>query len=103
LILYELLSHEPVFAKELPNPYIANQIVVKNYRPRIPGFVVPDARELITDCWEIEPKDRPSFNEIVSRLVNMKFKLIRNVNSAKLKEFVKNIEEWERMNDSLGQ
>jgi hypothetical protein len=76
-------------------------IAVLNERPEIPEFVLPSARELITDCWAIEPGDRPSFDEIVDRLVAMKFKVIRNVNPPKLSAFVQKIQDWESQNATI--
>jgi serine/threonine protein kinase len=101
LILYELLVGQPAFGKELEKEWIVGRVCLKNVRPEIPKFVLPSARELITDCWGIDPGYRPSFEEIVDRLVEMKFKLIPKVNSAKLAEFVKKIEEWESTKDVI--
>jgi hypothetical protein len=71
---------------------------VKCTLPNIPKFVLPSARELITECWAEEPGDRPSFDDIVDRLKEMKFKVMRKVNSSKITAFVKEIEEWESHN-----
>jgi serine/threonine protein kinase len=98
LILYELLTGQPVFAKELTPEEIAFKVAVKHALPDIPEFVFPSARELITDCWAEEPGDRPCFEDIVDRLKEMKFKVMRKVNSWKISEFVKEIEEWESHN-----
>jgi serine/threonine protein kinase len=85
LILYELLTGQPVFSKELTPIQIAFKVSVKHELPDIPKFVLPSIRELITECWSEEPGNRPSFDEIVDRLKEMKFKVMRNVNSLKLK------------------
>jgi hypothetical protein len=78
-------------------------MIVKHKRPDIPKFILPSARELITDCWAEEPGDRPDFEEIVDRLKEMKFKVMRNVNSSKIWAFVKEIEEWESQNSVIPQ
>jgi serine/threonine protein kinase len=93
MILYELLTGQPPFPEFLTQIQITFTIAVLNERPEIPEFVLPSARELITDCWATEPSDRPSFEEIVNRLVEMEFKVIPNVNSRKLRAFVKKIED----------
>jgi serine/threonine protein kinase len=103
LILYELVTGKPVFAKELEEPCIARKVVLDNYRPEIPEFVLPSARKLIIDCWATDPGERPGFAEIVDRLAEMRFKLVPKVNSVKLTEFVKKIEELERINFALPQ
>jgi serine/threonine protein kinase len=101
LILYELLTGQPVFPKELTPLEIAFKVGVKYKLPDIPMFLLPSARELITDCWAEEPGDRLSFDEIVDRLKEMKFKVMPNVNSWKLSAFVKEIEGWESQNSDV--
>jgi serine/threonine protein kinase len=103
MILYELLTGQPVFSKELRHRETAFLVAIKHKLPDIPEFVLPSARELITECWAEEPGDRLSFDEIVGRLKKMKFKVMRNVNSSKLSAFVKEIEEWEAVNAAVPQ
>jgi serine/threonine protein kinase len=95
LILYELLADCPAFAHDLTHYQIQYEVLIKENLPKIPKNILPNVRNLIKECWAIEPDDRPSFDEIVDRLTEMKFKLTANVNSLKLSEFVNNIEEWE--------
>jgi serine/threonine protein kinase len=103
LIVYELLTGQPVFPKDLTKIQIAFMVAVKHELPDIPKFLLPSARELIMDCWAEEPGDRPPFDEIVDRLKEMKFKVMRNVNSAKLWAFVEEIEGWEAVNPIIPQ
>jgi serine/threonine protein kinase len=103
LILYELLTGQPVFSKEWTLNEIVFKVTMKHELPDIPKFVLPSARELITECWAEEPDDRLSFDEIVDRLKEIKFKVMRNVNSPKLSAFVKEIEEWESTHSSVQQ
>jgi hypothetical protein len=95
LIVYELLSRQLAFAKELTSIQIGYAVVVDDERPMIPVFVLPSAKTLITDCWETNPDDRPSLDEIVDRLAERRWKVTANVNSAKLAEFVRKIETFE--------
>jgi serine/threonine protein kinase len=101
LILYELLTGQPVISKELMLIQIARMVAVNHELPDIPKFVLPSAREFITDCWAKEPGDRPSFDEIVDRLKEMKFKVMPNVNSWKLSAFANEIEGWESHNPAV--
>jgi TPR repeat protein/serine/threonine protein kinase len=96
LILYRLLAGRPAFAEDLPLQKVAYAVAIVDVRPEIPDFVCPASRELITDCWEKEPDNRPSFGEIADRLAEMEFKVIGDVNSVKVGEFVKKIEAWEK-------
>jgi serine/threonine protein kinase len=92
LILSELLVGQPAFSKSLTRDQIAVRVAVKDKRPLIPDSVIPDVQKLITACWASEPEERPSFEEIVERLVDMRFKMMANVNSMKISVFVKRIE-----------
>jgi serine/threonine protein kinase len=98
LILYELLTGQPVVSKSLTKWQILHKIVINGERPEIPESVPPDAEDLITDCWARKTRDRPSFEKIVDRLEEVKFKVCPNVNSRKLSAFVKEIKEWEKQN-----
>jgi serine/threonine protein kinase len=97
LILYELLTGQSAFEEDLTEHGIAVR-VMNDERPALPESVLPSAAELITDCWVKDPDSRPSFDEIVDRLAEMKFKLIGKVNSSKLIAFVKSIDEFEERN-----
>jgi serine/threonine protein kinase len=103
LILYELLTGQPVFQDDLTQYGFGVRVALNDERPEIPEFVLPAARKLITDCWATEPDDRPSFEEIVDRLEEMKFKVFWNVNSTKLSAFVKTIKEWETDNAAVAE
>jgi serine/threonine protein kinase len=93
LILFEIVTGALAFPQHLDAVKIAFRVIVKNTRPDIPDFVLPPVGELSSDC----PADeRPPFEEIVERMAEMEFKVIPDVNSVKMKKFVKGIEEWER-------
>jgi serine/threonine protein kinase len=103
LIVYELLTGQSAFPDTLTEWQIAYILTSTDERPEIPEFVLPHTRDLITDCWATEPEDRPSFEEIMNRLAEVKFKLIENVRSSKLFEFVRKIEELEAVNAACQQ
>jgi serine/threonine protein kinase len=94
LILFEILVGRPAFPERLP----AWKIAIEGARPEIPDFVLRPARELVAGCWEADPDDRPTFEEVVDRLEEMRWKVTANVDSVKVARFVKRIEEWEREN-----
>jgi serine/threonine protein kinase len=96
LILFEIVTGAPAFPQHLQKLEIACRVAVRKKRPDIPDFVLPPVAELISDCWVDDPDERPPFEEIVERLAAMEFNVIPNVNSVKMKKFVKGIEEWER-------
>jgi serine/threonine protein kinase len=98
LILYELIVGEPVFSKSLSQEKIAGMMVRDSWRLNIPTSVLPDPAELIRDCLAVNPLERLCFSGILDRLEEMRFKLLRRVNSSKLAAFVEKIEEWEANN-----
>jgi serine/threonine protein kinase len=103
LIVFELVTGQTAFSRELTKYQIGFKVVVKDERPEIPKFVIPAVRNLIMDCWATEPDDRPSFEEIVDQLMEMKFKIIPGVNPSKLFQFYKNIENLEVANSAAQQ
>jgi hypothetical protein len=64
LILYELLTGQSVFSKELM-PYQIMFKVIEHALPDIPEFVLPSVRDLIKECWAEEPHYRIHFDDIV--------------------------------------
>jgi serine/threonine protein kinase len=92
LILFEILTGCPAFPVTLSVCKIAFIVAVEGARPEIPDSVLPPARQLITDCLAAEPDDRPTFEEIVDRLTEMRFKVTAHVNSAKVAAFVERVE-----------
>jgi serine/threonine protein kinase len=98
MILFEILARAPAFPMDLPGEIVAFSIAIDGARPEIPDFVLPEAQALIRDCWEPDPHDRPTFDEIVDRLEEVEFKVTENVSSIKVADFVKRIEDWEMEN-----
>jgi serine/threonine protein kinase len=96
LILFEILSGRPAFPDYLNRWQIEFMVAVEDARSEIPEVVVAPARVLIEDCWAAD--DRPTFEEIADRLAEMQFKMTAHVNSAKVAEFVKRVEDWEKQN-----
>jgi hypothetical protein len=95
LIPYELVVRKASFSKSLKRHAVAKRLIVEDARPDTPNFVLPEVGKLIRDCWETDPDDRPSFNQILRWLERMNFKLTANVNSSKISEFVKKANDWE--------
>jgi serine/threonine protein kinase len=98
LILYELIVGKPVFPKSMGFREIMGKLILRKYRPEIPKWVLPVTAELIRDCLALNHRERLCFRGILDRLEEMRFKLIRRVNSSKLTDFVKEIKEWETKN-----
>jgi serine/threonine protein kinase len=93
VLLFELLAGRTAAPANLTSAQMLCRVAVRETRPEIPEFVLPAARGLIRECWVAHPDDRPSFEEIVEALEGMDFKLTADVDSVKLVEFVRKIEE----------
>ena len=66
MLLYEMLMRETPFG-DLEGPQVICAIVIHNSRPAIPSDAPDDVRELIEECWDNDPKMRPTFEEIAQR------------------------------------
>jgi serine/threonine protein kinase len=98
MVLYELIIGRPVFPKGETLLRVVRALSTDDWKPDIPRSVVPEAAELIRDCLAIKYEDRPSFTDILKRLKEVQFKLMPDVNSAKITSFVDTIEQWETEN-----
>jgi serine/threonine protein kinase len=47
---------------------ITHSVVTEGLRPNIPDTVPTTIKELVTECWELDPEARPYFPEILDRL-----------------------------------
>jgi TPR repeat protein len=95
LILFELAAGRRAFPDEWKTPKIARMLVMENWRPEIPDSVRPATARLISECWDVNLRARPSFSKILRRLAGMRFGVVEGVNSRKIEELVKEIEEKE--------
>lgn len=69
VILWELITLNFPW-KELPSPVqIVAQVAFLHRRLKVPSWVETPMSDLLHDCWERESVDRPSFGQIVERLV----------------------------------
>jgi TPR repeat protein len=94
LILYELMTGQPVFEEKTP---IATVILktVTGVRPTIPETIPQEMKELIEACWMVDPDTRPSFATIVEGLKKFRFKFFADVNSAIVSNYVAEVEAGE--------
>ena len=72
ILLWECITGKVPWG-HVPSPMqIIYYVGVLNQRPPLPDSVPDPFRKLIQDCWTVDPKDRPSFEEILNRLLDMK-------------------------------
>ena len=65
--------------------------VSQGIKAPIPKSINKFSNDLISKCWSFDPKDRPSFTEIVDTIVKNKFQLINGINceDPDLKRYIK--------------
>ncbi|XP_076362033.1 mitogen-activated protein kinase kinase kinase 20-like [Tachypleus tridentatus] len=71
VVLWELLTHEVPF-KGIEGFQIAWAVVEKDERLTIPSSCPPKFADLMKQCWKTDPKERPSFRQILKQLLCMK-------------------------------
>jgi serine/threonine protein kinase len=98
LILYELIVGKPAIEKTRSAHEIERILILEDWKPEIPNFVLPQTKDLILGCLMKDYRPRLLFSDVFDRIEEMKFKLMPGVNSSKLVEFVKEIQIWEATN-----
>lgn len=70
VVLFELVSGEIPFSRnygrEMNHVRIVYDVVKHGARPIFPDFIPDPAKALIGRCWSQDPRERPSFREILS-------------------------------------
>jgi hypothetical protein len=81
LILYELLTHQKVFPSAMSAAMIMCRAMSTrpNDRPKIPSFIHPVLRELITQSWNAATTKRPMMDTLWKRMRDVEFNLFPNV------------------------
>ncbi|XP_060079774.1 mitogen-activated protein kinase kinase kinase 20-like [Ylistrum balloti] len=70
VVLWELLTHEVPF-KGIEGFQVAWLVVERGERLTIPSTCPATFAKLMEDCWYVDPKQRPSFRDLLSRLHTM--------------------------------
>ncbi|OHS93148.1 hypothetical protein TRFO_40524 [Tritrichomonas foetus] len=72
IVLWELLTSKIPY-DGVTETLIPKLVVHENLRPEIPPEASPELRLLITSCWAADPKERPSFQQIVQRFSSPRY------------------------------
>jgi serine/threonine-protein kinase len=94
LILWEVIVGHPEWSPKL-RPLEVMSRAIMGTRPHISPGMVPAIAELICGCCSLNMDERPSFDEILKILKDMKFKIMPDVKATKVEKFVSEIESWE--------
>ncbi|EGC32892.1 hypothetical protein DICPUDRAFT_81310 [Dictyostelium purpureum] len=74
IVLWEIITRDLPFEEyvdQLKWNSIIEDKIIKGLRPTIPDECPSEMKNLITDCWNGDPKKRPSFTAILDRLNQM--------------------------------
>lgn len=76
IVLFEIFSGERPYDTgefaQMNQAQLMYQIIEKEARPSLDGLAI-GLQQLITDCWDLDPRLRPSFSETIVRLRRLKF------------------------------
>jgi serine/threonine protein kinase len=86
VVLYEILGGEPDTRPMFPVSVMTGE------RLRLPESMSEHMKSLISRCWAQNPDDRPSFPEILEELKRTDFKIMPDVDSSRVREFVSEID-----------
>eukprot|EP01095_Lingulamoeba_sp_RSL-Kostka_P012223 TRINITY_DN479_c0_g1_i2.p1 TRINITY_DN479_c0_g1~~TRINITY_DN479_c0_g1_i2.p1 ORF type:complete len:455 (-),score=155.91 TRINITY_DN479_c0_g1_i2:272-1636(-) len=69
IVLWEIYTCEQAFEQVSDNlPAFIHAVCDENFRPEIPDDCPESLTELMEDCWQKYPQDRPTFTQIIKRL-----------------------------------
>jgi serine/threonine protein kinase len=90
LILYEMLTVAPVFSKDLL-PLLVMKRVLMSERAPIPDTLPSAIHRLIETCWQANPDQRPTFDQIFATLSTCDFKVLAGADVHEVRQRVEDI------------
>lgn len=96
VVLWELATSQVPYSGLEASQIIA-QVLANDIRPEIPSDLNPGMKKLITQCWDRNPDNRPTFHEIVERIQSGECVF----NGTNLNEFKKYIQKNATINEIL--
>jgi hypothetical protein len=92
LILYELLTGQPVFAANIGQMNLL-KIITRNVRPPIDASMDPIVRDVIERGWSGNPERRCSFEQIWHMLSGVHFRLTPAVDTQRVADFLEYVDQ----------
>lgn len=68
LVLWHLCTLQTPFQKHFDRQKHLQLVVRQGKRPKVPSFLSPELRQLITRCWSVNPAERPGTEEVYQTL-----------------------------------
>jgi hypothetical protein len=88
LIVYEIIVGQHLFAELERSPIKIGLQVSSGRMGVIPESVPANVGSLITTAWSVDPKDRPSFSNILQALKGFGYKIMPDVDTPTVEAFV---------------
>ena len=89
MIMYQILTGKPPFYNvssfELSDQFTKYGNIIG--RPNLPISITKVYQDLLTQCWEYDPKNRPTFDQICEQLKSDQF-ILGSVNKARYLDFI---------------
>ncbi|XP_071700207.1 serine/threonine-protein kinase STY13-like [Rutidosis leptorrhynchoides] len=85
IVLWELITGMLPY-QNLKDVQVAFSVVYKGLRPIIPDECLP-IRKIMTCCWDVDPKARPSFTQVVKMLEMAETEIMTTVRKARFRGF----------------
>jgi serine/threonine protein kinase len=95
LILYEIFVGSPVFSSS-DSPFTVIQRLRAQDLPTVPSSCGRFMQNLIGQCWQPNPANRPSFHDILGLFRDRRFDIVPNATTTDIEAFCEAIVEWER-------
>jgi serine/threonine protein kinase len=95
LILYEIIAYYPVFGERASLARFVQRLLERDF-PSVPDNFGTLMQSLIVRCWSADPRDRPSFAEMMKEFQAANFAILPGVDAAEVRESVNRVLEWER-------
>ena len=77
IVLWELFSLGKVPYPGMPVDRLIHRLL-DGYRMEKPEFASHEISQLMNDCWKVEPSERPTFNQLESKLNNHLDEIVLN-------------------------
>ena len=95
LIVFELLTGTKPYQMMMNPKEIKTEVVEKNYRPQLTNKIPKIYQDLIEKCWSPDPKDRPTFAEIINELENNTEYINDDMDKFEIQKYIEHIDKSE--------
>lgn len=91
MIVYEIITRERAFSDFNYYRYIFYEVRIKEKHPEIKKTIPICYRKLIEQCWAYDPKERPTFDEIIDILENNTNFISDNIDKKSFKSYIEQL------------